>query len=84
MIWMFLVNLVRREIRSPKTNPTRDPPNATTKKETGEWRMTVSISAAGMMFLSKHQASPIPLMISTALILAPPNDTNASNTLKST
>lgn len=31
-----------------------------------------------------EQDSPIPLMISTALILGPPNDTNASNTLNST
>lgn len=38
MIWMFLVNLVRREIRSPKMNPTREPPNATTKKETAKSR----------------------------------------------
>lgn len=34
IIWIFLVHLVRREIRMPNTKPTREPPNATTKKET--------------------------------------------------
>lgn len=36
MIWIFLVHLVRREISRPNTKPRREPPNATTKKETGE------------------------------------------------
>lgn len=36
MIWMFLVHLVRRESRKPNTMPRREPPKATTKKETGD------------------------------------------------
>lgn len=35
MILMFLVHLVSREINRPKTIPKREPPNATTKKDTG-------------------------------------------------
>lgn len=36
MIWMFFVHLVRSEISMPNAMPTREPPNATTKKETVE------------------------------------------------
>lgn len=36
MIWMFLVHRVTREIRIPNTKPRREPPNATTKKETSQ------------------------------------------------
>lgn len=83
---MFLVHLVRRESNKPNTMPRREPPNATTKKETGD---------KGRMFCFKYYKYYsnmsydddyllIPLMISTASIWDPPRETNESNTLKST
>lgn len=56
MIWMFFVHLVRSEIRRPNTKPTREPPNATTKKETckGGKRDRVKIFIIYLHHMSKH------------------------------